>query len=117
MVELVELSKAKPIVLEHIYCCLHLQIMIMVIKKVIATGDDDGANVDTDANLIELMKYGSYFVKNYEKTDLLKTIINGKTEYTYDSEIYSNSYLFNAYNELVADLSNFKTVDMSQTIM
>jgi putative ABC transport system permease protein len=86
-------------------------------KKVIATGDDDGANVDTDANLIELMKYGSYFVKNYEKTDLLKTIINGKTEYTYDSEIYSNSYLFNAYNELVADLSNFKTVDMSQTIM
>jgi hypothetical protein len=87
----------------------------MVIKKLLP-GEDDGANVDTDAKL-NRKKYGSYFVKNYEKTDLLKTIINGKTEYTYDSEIYSNSYLFNAYNELVAELSNFKTVDMSQTIM
>jgi putative ABC transport system permease protein len=52
-------------------------------KKVIATGDDDGANV----------------------------------EYTFENEIFSNSYLFNAYNLLVSELSNFKTVNLSQTIM
>jgi putative ABC transport system permease protein len=69
------------------------------------------------ANQTELQKYGSYFVKNYEKSDILKNIINGNSEYTFDSEIYSNSYLFNAYNDLAAELSNFKTVDMSQTIM
>jgi putative ABC transport system permease protein len=77
-------------------------------------GEDESA---ADRNITELKKYGSYFVKNYEGIDILSTVINSNHEYTFENEIFSNSYLFNAYNLLVSELSNFKTVNLSQTIM
>jgi putative ABC transport system permease protein len=83
-------------------------------NKALFTTDIDSA---AEKNKIELKNYGSYFVKNYEGIDILSTVINSNHEYTFDNEIFSNSYLFNTYNLLVSELSNFKTVSMSQAVM
>lgn len=64
-----------------------------------------------------LLNYGSYYVKNYEDFDIFETEGQSGSQYIYNNNVFTNQLFFNSYNSLVADLTNFDCLSVSQVVM